>query len=106
MTDAAKEKATRAVEMEVEIAAAPDMVWKAISEGDEIRRWFAPEARVTPGVGGVIWLSWGGGVEGEGAIDIWEPGRRLRWIEAQVLTGDLGGTAKTEEFADAVIAAL
>ena len=82
MTDAAKEKATRAVEMEVEIAAATDVVWKAISEGEEIRRWFAPEARVTPGVGGVIWLSWGGGVEGEGAIDIWEPGRRLRWIES------------------------
>ena len=81
MTDAATEKTTRAIELEVEIAAASDAVWKAISEGEEIRRWFAPEARVTPGVGGAIWLSWGAGVEGEGAIDIWEPERRLRWLE-------------------------
>ena len=94
MTDAATEKTTRAIELEVEIDAPAESVWKAISEGEEIRRWFAPEARVTPGVGGAIWLSWGEGVEGEGAIDIWEPERRLRWLETW------GSEGETEEETD------
>lgn len=76
------EDSTRSIELEVEIDAPPESVWKAISEGEEVRRWFSPEARMTPGVGGSIWLSWGPGVEGEGVIDVWKPGRRLRWVES------------------------
>ena len=100
MNDPATEKTTRAIELEVEIDARTEAVWKAISEGEEIRRWFAPEARVTPGVGGSIWLSWGGGVEGEGTIDIWEPGRRLRWLESW---GSDGETEASEEPSPGVI---
>ncbi|HVT56932.1 MAG TPA: SRPBCC domain-containing protein [Thermoanaerobaculia bacterium] len=33
---------------------------------------------IRPGLGGSIWVSWGGPVEGTGRIEIWEPNRHLR----------------------------
>ena len=77
---------TRAIEIEVEVGASPEEVWKAISEGEGIRRWFSPEARVNPGVGGSVWLSWGDGIEGEGTIEVWEPSKHLRWTEGSGAT--------------------
>jgi hypothetical protein len=53
-------------------------VWKAISEGRELQRWFPLEARVTPGEGGEVFMSWGAPWEGSSRIDLWEPERRTR----------------------------
>ncbi|HKE00066.1 MAG TPA: SRPBCC domain-containing protein, partial [Planctomycetota bacterium] len=39
------------------------------------------DARVKPGKGGTLWLSWGAPFEGEGAISEWEPGKRFQWVE-------------------------
>lgn len=72
---------TRSLEKEVEIDAPAEAVWKAVSEAEELVRWFPLEARVEPGEGGSIYLSWGEGMGGEARIDVWEPGRRLRWIQ-------------------------
>ena len=69
---------TRSVETQIEINAPVEAVWKALTEAEEITRWFAPEAKSTPGVGGVIWMSWGAPWEGESKIEIWEPNRHLR----------------------------
>ncbi len=55
---------SRAIKKEVLIDVAPDVVWRALTEADELSRWFPVEARVAPGAGGSIWLSWGGGAEG------------------------------------------
>ncbi len=74
---------SREIEKEVFIRQPPDIVWKAIAEAEELARWFPLEARVTPGVGGSIWLSWGPGAEGEAPITAWEPGRRLQWTETR-----------------------
>jgi uncharacterized protein YndB with AHSA1/START domain len=68
---------SRKIEKEVTIAATPEEVWRALTDGEMINRWYAPEARVQPGVGGNIFISWGPGFEGETAIEIWEPNRRL-----------------------------
>lgn len=68
----------RKFEMSIEVAAPADRVWKAITEAEHLARWFAPEARVKPGVGGAVWLSWGGPFTVDAPITIWEPGRRLR----------------------------
>jgi len=73
--------AMRAVELEVTVDAPVEAVWKALSEGDGLRQWFPPEARVEPGVGGKVWLSWGPGMEGEGLIQTWEPNRRIAWVD-------------------------
>lgn len=72
---------TRSIEMSVTIEASPQDVWKAVAEAEGIKGWFAPEAKVTPGVGGQVYLSWGGGFSGGSRIDIWEPNRHLRTIE-------------------------
>lgn len=66
------------VEAEVTIDADAATVWRAISEGEEIKRWFCVDARVTPGAGGAVWMSFGEGMDWETPIEIWEPNRRLR----------------------------
>ena len=72
---------TRSIEREVHIAAPPDVVWRALTEADELMRWFSLDAKVEPGVGGSIWMSWGEGAEGKAPITVWEPLRRAGWAE-------------------------
>ena len=69
----------RTYEQTIEIDAPADAVWKAIAESQGIESWFAPQARVEPGVGGKIWVSWGPECEGESRIESWEPDRKLRY---------------------------
>jgi len=76
---------TRSITLETEIAASPERVWKALTEAEELMRWFPLEARVVPGVGGSMWLSWGYPVVAESIIDVWEPGQRLRTTESRPL---------------------
>ena len=47
---------TRDIVREIEIDAPIEVVWKAITEAEEITRWFADEARVTPRLGGSYWV--------------------------------------------------
>jgi len=62
---------------EIEIDAPPEAVWKAISSGEGLTRWYAEEARIEPRVGGENWVSWGEGQEVGNQNLAWEPGRRL-----------------------------
>lgn len=62
----------------LEINAPASAVWKALTDGAELKRWFPLEASSTPGKGGSIWISWGMPFDGECAIEIWEPERHLR----------------------------
>jgi uncharacterized protein YndB with AHSA1/START domain len=64
---------TRSIEKTVTIRASREAVWKALTEAEGIMRWFAPEARVEPGLGGKIFFSWGPGMAAETAITAWEP---------------------------------
>ncbi|QSQ26013.1 SRPBCC domain-containing protein [Pyxidicoccus parkwayensis] len=68
---------TRSVVKQVRIKASHDAVWRAITEADQIVRWFALDAKVKPGVGGYVWLSWPG-MAGEERIDVWEPGKHFQ----------------------------
>jgi uncharacterized protein YndB with AHSA1/START domain len=49
---------TRAFDHSIEIDAPPDRVWQALTDPDEVVRWFPPVARVTPGVGGNVFWGW------------------------------------------------
>src|SRR5262249_48770552 len=62
---------------EIEIDAPAEAVWKAISNGEELTRWYVEDARVEPGVGGKHMVSFGEGQEMENQNLAWEPGRRL-----------------------------
>ncbi|HET7292311.1 MAG TPA: SRPBCC domain-containing protein, partial [Vicinamibacteria bacterium] len=81
--DMSDEPKRRAVEAEVEIAAPVEAVWKALSEAEELTRWFPPEARVEPGLGGSIRIAWDGNWMGESRITAWDPPRRLRTVTEQ-----------------------
>jgi uncharacterized protein YndB with AHSA1/START domain len=74
---------TRKAEVQIEIDAPPDAVWKALTDPEELVRWFPLEARVEPGVGGNIFLGWDAGTGGNCRIERWDPGRRLTtgWVE-------------------------
>ncbi len=75
---------SRKTDVEIEVAASPDAVWKALTDAEELARWFPMAARVKPGVGGSIFLSWGPGCEGEAPITAWEPGRHFQWQEKAI----------------------
>jgi len=81
----------RAFEMALEIAATPDEVWRALTQAEELVRWFPMDARVTPGVGGTMLWNWGEGQDWESRIDIWEPGRRLRLVQDDARPYDTQG---------------
>jgi uncharacterized protein YndB with AHSA1/START domain len=70
--------ATRAAAGEIEIDAPVEAVWKALTDARELERWFPLEARVEPGEGGAIWMSWKNEFEGEQRILKWDPRRHLR----------------------------
>jgi uncharacterized protein YndB with AHSA1/START domain len=78
------EARTRAIEHRIEIAASPDAVWRALTEADQLASWFPVDARVTPGAGGSIWVSWAGAATYETRIRIWEPSKRLQLVEKDV----------------------
>ena len=63
---------------EIVIDAPIEAVWKAISDGEELTRWFVEEASVEPRVGGTITVSWGGEEKGSKTIEVWEPNAKLR----------------------------
>ena len=71
----------KTVEAEITIDADAATVWRALTEGEELKRWFPLDARVTPGEGGAVWLSWGEGMDWEAPIEVWEPNRHLRTID-------------------------
>ena len=54
----AKAEKERAIDTTLEIAAPVESVWKAISDPRELERWFPLHARVTPGEGGEVFMSW------------------------------------------------
>ena len=78
MSDRPAGKGTRTQQHEIVIDAPLEAVWKAISDAEELTRWFVQEASVEPRVGGMLTFSWGGGETGHNRIDEWEPNRKLR----------------------------
>lgn len=78
------EEGVRSLQKEVRVAAPPEVVWKAISEGEELKRWFPLDARITPGDGegsARLWISFGPGVEGEAPLHAYDAPRHLGWTE-------------------------
>ena len=54
--------ATRDIVLSVELDASPEEVFRAVTDGTELAKWLAPEARGTAPEGGKkgsIWISWG-----------------------------------------------
>ena len=75
------ERPTRSIEIEKTVEASPEEVWEALTTSEGLTNWFPLDAKVEPGEGGSVWLSWGPGVEGEAPIHVFEPGARFGWTE-------------------------
>lgn len=69
---------TRKFEIALEIDAAPEAVWSALTEARELERWFPLRAEVEPRPGGRYFLSWENEWQDEARIEIFEPNRHLR----------------------------
>jgi uncharacterized protein YndB with AHSA1/START domain len=71
----------RTFTMEIDINATPEDVWRALTDGRELVRWFPLQARVTPGEGGTMFWGWDERWAWESRIEGWEPGKRLTLVE-------------------------
>ena len=90
-------KNTRDIELSVELDASPEDVFRAVTEGTELAKWLAPEARTTAPEGGKkgsIWISWGEGMSAEHEIEIFDPPKRIRHPSGK------NGESKAELYAD------
>ncbi len=93
MTDGPAKQIKR-LKKEIEVAASPAAVWKALTDAEELSRWFPLSARVKPGPGGSIFASWGPDCEGEAPIVAWEPQKLLRTEQAGGVPGAEGVTVE------------
>ncbi|MGH9750230.1 MAG: SRPBCC family protein [Candidatus Polarisedimenticolia bacterium] len=89
-----KKQAGRRMETTVRIEAPVEAVWKALTDAEELSRWFPLQARVRPGADGSVWLSWGPPWEGESRITLWDPPRRLRTGWQFTHAADAAGAAE------------
>lgn len=79
-------KPVRTLELSVDIDAPLETVWKALTEAEGLKNWFAPIASVTkPGVGGEVTFGWSPEATWPTAVDAWEPGKHLRWLNDDMM---------------------
>ena len=80
---------TRSIEVELSIRAPVEAVWKALTDADELRRWFPLDARTEPGESGTIAVAWGAAHQGVHRIKAWETQRHLQmtWFEPTEMFG-------------------
>lgn len=77
MTDDPK-RTERTIDLTIDIDATLEEVWRALTTGEGIARWFAPYATVTPGDGGSVSVGWDPKEMWETPITVWEPPRRMQ----------------------------
>jgi len=85
-----KKPEPRVLELEVEIEAPIEQVWKAISEGAHVAGWFAPEARVTgEGESRELGVRWPEMSEAwwSSRIAVWKPNEQLRLVDDSGMLG-------------------
>ena len=81
-------KKGRSYEKRFEVTAPTEAVWKAITEAEELTRWFCNEASCEAGAGGHQQIDWGGGAKATQIVTVWEPGIHLR---TEAVRPELGG---------------
>jgi uncharacterized protein YndB with AHSA1/START domain len=91
MSNAKKDDDRRLFEMTMDIDATPDDVWRALTEAEELVRWFPLQARVTPGEGGTMLWAWKDAWRWETRIAEWIPGKRLRLVDEAARPYDANG---------------
>lgn len=78
--DAPREDHLMRMELVVEVAAPPEVVWQAIATGPGLSMWFL-ETELEERVGGHVAFHMGPEMASEGEVTAWEPGTRLEYAE-------------------------
>jgi len=79
VTDTTTTAPVAAIERRLEFRASPERVWRAISDSDELARWFSQRADMPIEVGGVGWLEWDGHGRSVVRVEVVDPPHRLVW---------------------------
>ena len=82
---------TRSTEVVVDISATADEVWRALTDAEELVRWFPLQATVRPGVGGEMVWQWDGHWTWASAIERWEPEVALTLVNREQRPFDVEG---------------
>ena len=74
--------ATEVIRREIVLPAAPAEVWVALTDADDVSRWFGAEVEMSPRLGGQVRFRWPDGVERGAVIEALETDRLLvlRWL--------------------------
>jgi uncharacterized protein YndB with AHSA1/START domain len=89
---------TAAIERELDLAASPDRVWRALTDSDEVAAWFPQRASIPTEVGGIGWMEWDGHPRFAVRIEAFEPERRLAWRWASSADPDFDASATLVEW--------
>jgi uncharacterized protein YndB with AHSA1/START domain len=92
-------KKGRFYEKKLEVLAPAEAVWKAITEGEELTRWFCSKATCQSGLGGEQHIAWGGGVKVMQVITVWEPNSHLRTEVVRPKPGKAASSEPAEPYA-------
>ena len=82
---------SRSHETVIEIEATPEEVFRALTDPEQIVKWFVPGARVDPRVGGEYVKVWGPGMESKSTISAWEPGKYFGTFTERSMAFGCGG---------------
>lgn len=87
----AQPDAPREARVAIEIDATVETVWRALTDPQELTRWFPTTAEVTPRPGGAFVISWNGQWEWKTTIADWQPLERLRLLDPRATPFDADG---------------
>src|SRR5262245_13341617 len=87
-----------AIERRLDFRAAPERVWRAITDETELSAWFGHRARVDLRPGGLGWFEWDGHGRFPVRMDVIEPPTRLVWSWGDVGDDRLEGDSTQVEW--------
>jgi uncharacterized protein YndB with AHSA1/START domain len=88
---------SRTFDMQLHIDAPVEAVWRALTESDEITRWFSTAASVDLRPGGVYEISWDGDWTWTMRVADVEAPARLRLVDRDARPFDVTGQPRTDE---------
>ncbi|MEE8138520.1 MAG: SRPBCC domain-containing protein [Thermoanaerobaculia bacterium] len=86
---------TEAIERTLELDAAPDDVWRALTDPTELSGWFGDTAELSPTLGGEGWFGWEAHGKYSMRVEVFDPPKRLAWRWAREPDTPLDETAST-----------
>ena len=89
---------TAAIERELDLAASPARVWRALTDSDDVAAWFPQRASMPREVGEVGWMEWDGHPRTLVRLEAIEPERRLTWRWASPGEADLDAAGTVVEW--------